>query len=112
FSQESKPKLSLADKELQKRRAAVEEAQMLLQKGDELYLAGKFKDAIDAYAGASASFPDSPTTAELRNAALDRYAQASIEHARELARVGKVAEAKKVIEVVLDKNIAPNHPGA
>ncbi len=112
FAQDTNPKSSLAEKELQKRRAAVEEAQMLLQKGDEAYQAGNFKDAIDAYAGASFSFPDSPTTTELRNAALDRYAQASVEHARELARKGKVAEAKKVIDVVLDKDVAPNHPGA
>ena len=112
FAQDTKPKSSLAEKELQKRRAAVEEAQMLLQKGDEAYQAGNFKEAIDAYAGASVSFPDSPTTSELRNAALDRYAQASVEHARELARKGRVEEAKKVIDVVLAKDVAPNHPGA
>jgi general secretion pathway protein D len=112
FSQEAKPKLSLGEKELQKRRAAVEEAQMLLQKGDELYLAGKFKDAIDAYAGASSSFPDSPTTSELKNSALDRYAQASVEHAKELSTMGMVAEAKKVMDAVLDKDIAPNNPAA
>lgn len=82
FSQENKPTTGLASKELQKRRMAVEEGQMFLERGDQAYLAGKFKDAVDAYAGASSAFPDSPTTTELRNAALDRYAQASVEHAR------------------------------
>ncbi len=112
FSQEIKPKSSLAEKELQKRRAAVDEGQMFLLKGDEAYLAGNFKDAVDAYAGASTAFPDSPTTSELRDAALDRYAQASVELGRQLARKGQVEEAKKVIDVVLDKDIAPNHAGA
>ncbi len=112
FSQENKPTTGLASKELQKRRMAVEEGQMFLERGDQAYLAGKFKDAVDAYAGASSAFPDSPTTTELRNAALDRYAQASVEHARELARMGKVEEAKKVIDVVLAKDVAPNHAGA
>ncbi len=112
FSQEIKPKSSLAEKELQKRRAAVDEGQMFLVKGDDAYLAGNFKDAVDAYAGASAAFPNSPTTSELRDAALDRYAQASVELSRQLARLGKVEEAKKVIDVVLAKDIAPNHAGA
>lgn len=111
-AQDGKPKSSLAEKELQKRRAAVEEAQMLLQKGDEAYLAGNFKDSINAYAGASASFPESPTTNELKQAALDRYAQASVEHARELSRKGKVEEAKKVLDVVLAPDVNPNHAGA
>lgn len=112
FSQEIKPKTGLAQRELDKRRAAVEEGQMFLDKGDEAYLAGNFKDAVAAYAGASTAFPNSPTTAELRDSAIDRYAQASVELGRQLARGGKVEEAKKVIDVVLAKDIAPNHPGA
>lgn len=112
FSQEIKPKTSLAQRELQKRRAAVEEGQMFLLKGDEAYLAGNFKDAVDAYAGASAAFPNSPTTSQLRDAALDRYAQASVELGRQLARKGKVDEAKEVIDVVLAKDVNPNHAGA
>lgn len=111
-SQEIQPKSSLAQKELQKRRAAVEEAQMLLGKGDEAYQSGNFKDALAAYAGASSAIPDSPTTSELRNAALERYAQASVEHAKALARKGQVEEAKAVIDVVLAENVAPNHAGA
>lgn len=112
LSQENRPTSGLAQKELQKRRVAVQEGQMFLQKGDEAYLAGKFKDAVDAYAAASTTFPDSPTTSELRNAALDRYAQASVEHARALARKGQLKEAKAVIDVVLQKDITPNHAGA
>jgi general secretion pathway protein D len=112
FSQDVNSTSSLAQRELQKRRASVEEGQMLLVKGDEAYQAGNFKDAVDAYAGASSAFPDSPTTSELRNAALQRYAQASVEYAKTLARKGQVDEAKAVIDVVLDKKITPNDLGA
>lgn len=112
YSQEMAPKSSPAQRELQKRRAAVEEAQILLGKGDEAYQAGNFKDAVDAYAGASSAIPDSPTTAELRNAALERYAQASVEHAKTLARKGQIEEAKAAIDVVLAKDVTPNHAGA
>lgn len=112
FAQENKPTSSFAKKELQKRRAAVEEAQMLLLKGDEAYIAGNFKDAVDAYSGAISAFPDSPTTAELRNSALERYAQASVEHAKSLARKGQIKEAKEVIDVVLAEKVTPNNPAA
>ena len=112
FSQENISTSSFAEKELHKRRAAVEEAQMLLLKGDEAYIAGNFKDAVDAYAGATSAFPDSPTTTELRNSALERYAQASVEYAKSLARKGQIKEAKSVIDVVLANDVTPNNPAA
>jgi general secretion pathway protein D len=112
FSQENKSTSSFAEKELHKRRAAVEEAQMLLLKGDEAYIAGNFKDAVDAYAGATSAFPDSPTTTELRNSALERYAQASVEYAKSLARKGQIKEARAVIDVVLAEEVTPNNPAA
>ncbi len=111
-SQENRSTSDFAQKELHKRQVAVEEGQMFLQKGDDAYLAGNFKDAVDAYAAASSALPDSPTTSELKNAALDRYAQASVEHARALARKGQLNEAKAAIDVVLQKDVAPNHAGA
>lgn len=112
LSQEIKPSSPLAAQELQRRRLAVEEGQMLLLKGDEAYLAGHFKDAVDAYAGATSALPDSPATMELRNSALERYAQASVEHAKSLARKGRIEEAKAVIDRVLAKDVTPNHPAA
>lgn len=112
LTQEIKPSSPLAAQELQRRRVAVEEGQMLLLKGDEAYLAGHFKDAVDAYAGATSALPDSPATLELRNSALERYAQASVEHAKSLARKGRIEEAKAAIDVVLAKDVTPNHPAA
>lgn len=112
LAQEIKPSSPLASQELQKRRVAVEEAQMLLLKGDEAYAAGHFKDAVDAYAGATSALPDSPVTAELRNSALDRYVRASVEHAKSLARKGRIEEARAALDVVLAKDVSPDHPAA
>lgn len=102
----------LAQRELERRQASVQEAQMLLLKGDEAYQAGKFKEAMEAYAGASDAFPDAPATAELKAAATQRYAQATVEYGRELSRKGDVAEAKAIVDKVLADGVAPDDPMA
>jgi general secretion pathway protein D len=104
------PKTSIADRELHKRKLAVDEGQTLLLKGDEAYKNGNFKDAVDAYAGASALLLDTPTTTPLRESALQRYAQASVELSKELTRKGQLQDARTVLETVLAKEAAPNDP--
>ena len=101
---------ALAQRELERRQASVQEAQMLLLKGDEAYQAGKFKEAMVAYAGATDAFPNAPATAELKAAATQRYAQAAVEYGRELSRKGDVAEAKAIVDKVLTDAVAPNDP--
>jgi general secretion pathway protein D len=102
----------LASTELSRRSAAIEEAQELLRKGDESYTAGRYAEAVEAYAGARDLIPNAPVSAELRDAATERYAQASVEHARVLSRNGDVAAAKAAVDRVLVKEVAPNNPGA
>lgn len=103
---------SLAEREAARRSAAVDEAQMLLQKGDEAYQSGRYAEAVDAFAGARDLLPDAPATAELRKAATERYAQASVEKARGLSRKGDVAGAKIAVDKVLAEGVAPNDPSA
>ena len=102
----------LAERELSHRSSSVEEAQELLRKGDEAYQSGRYAEAIEAYAGARDLIPVAPLTAELRKAATDRYAQASVEQARLLSRNGDVPGAKETIDKVLREGVAPNDPGA
>jgi general secretion pathway protein D len=101
-----------ATSELSRRRIAIEEAQELLRKGDEAYTSGRYGEAVEAYAGARGLIPEAPITAELRAAATERFAQASVEHARVLSRNGDVAGARAVVDKVLIPDVAPNHPGA
>jgi general secretion pathway protein D len=100
----------LSSREQSRRNAAVEEAQMLLSKGDQAYQAGRYSEAVEAYAGAREMIPDAPVSAELRRAATDRFSQASVERAKELSRKGDVAGAKVVMDKVLAQGVAPNDP--
>lgn len=102
----------LADTELTRRSASIEEAQELLRKGDEAYQSGRYAEAVEAYAGAREMIPDAPVSSELRTAATERYAQASVEQARQLSRKGDVAGAKAAVDKVLSESVAPNDPGA
>lgn len=108
----AEPGAGIFDRELAKRYQGVEEAQELLTKGDEAYKDGKYAEAVEAYSGARELIPDAPATGPLRDAATTRFAQASVEQARTLAKKGDVAKAKAVVEKVLAKDVAPEDPGA
>jgi general secretion pathway protein D len=99
-------------REQARRAAAMQEAQELLLKGDEAYAAGKFAEAVVAFAGARELFPDAPQTAELRAAATDRYAQAAVEQGKFLSRKGDMDGAKALLDKVLAEGVAPRHAGA
>ena len=99
-------------REQARRAAAMQEAQELLLKGDEAYAAGKFAEAVMAFAGARELFPDAPQTAELRAAATDRYAQAAVEQGKFLSRKGDMDGAKALLDKVLAEGVAPRHAGA
>ncbi len=109
---EQAPAQELAEQELARRSTAIQEAQELLRKGDQAYQAGRYSEAVEAFAGAREMIPDAPVSAELRAAATERYAQAAVEQARLLSRMGDVAAAKDAIDTVLSESVAPNHPGA
>lgn len=102
----------LSEKEYARRTANIEEAQELLRKGDEAYLAGRYAEAVEAFAGARDLIPAAPVSSELRAAATERYAQAAVEQGRYLSRKGDVAGAKALLDRVLAEGVAPNDPGA
>lgn len=85
---------------------------MFLQKGDEAYKSGDYAEAVTAYSAAVDSFPDAPAVAEMRQAALQRLAQASTEHGRQLAQKGDVEGAKAVLDRVLADGVMPDDQAA
>ena len=101
-----------ASNEVSRRSAAIQEAQELLKKGDDAYTNGRYSEAVEAYSGARGLIPNAPISAELRTAATDRFAQASVELARILSRKGDIAAAKAAVDQVLTESVAPNNPGA
>ncbi len=102
----------LAERERARRTVAVDEARELLKMGDEAYRAARYKEAVEAYAGARDLIPNAPLSAELRAAAGDRFAQASVEHARILVRQGDLAGAKVAVDSALAPGVVPDHAGA
>jgi general secretion pathway protein D len=102
--------VNLSDQELSKRYQGVEEAQELLKKGDEAYRNERYAEAVEAFGGARELIPDAPVTIELRQAATERFATASIQRGRELARKGDVEGARKLVDAVLVA--APDHVDA
>lgn len=104
--------VNLSDRELAKRYQGVEEAQELLKKGDEAYRNERYAEAVEAFGGARELIPDAPVTIELRQAATERFATASVQRGRELARKGDVAGARKVVDAVLVAGVAPDHVDA
>jgi len=102
----------LAQREAARRSQAVVEAMELLRKGDEAYLDTDYRSAVEAFAGAREMIPNAPASAELHQAATERFATASVEHARVLARQGDLVAAKAAVERVLAPGVAPHHAGA
>lgn len=102
----------VAGSEISRRGAAIEEARELLRKGDESYTAGRYGEAAIAYSGARGLIPDAPVSAELRAAATQRFAQASVEHARVLSRKGDIAAANAAIDKVLLPTVDPENLAA
>jgi general secretion pathway protein D len=100
----------LAQGELARRQQNISEAQELLGKGDDAYKAGRYADAVAAFSGAHDMIPVSPVTAELRCAARDRLALASVQRAREQARQGDVAGGKKTLADIMTPELAGDDP--
>ncbi len=103
---------STMEEESAKRLALTEEAIELMRKGDEAVAAGNYAMAVEIYSGASGLLPDAPVTKELRAAAIERHAIASIAMAERMLVAGDLAGAKKQIEIVLADSMSPDHPAA
>lgn len=91
---------------------AMQEVRELLTKGDEAYTAGRYSEAVEAYAGARDLLPKTSAPDDFRNAVIERHVQASVEHARVLSRKGDVPQAKSILEKILADSATQKHPGA
>ena len=102
----------IAERELQRRAAATQQAQESLLAGDKAYRLADYATAVESYTLAFNLFPGGAGTAQLKAAAADRLAQASVERARELARLGDYAKADELLDNVLKPGVAPHHLAA
>jgi general secretion pathway protein D len=100
----------IAQRELARREARVQEAQAAMERGDKLFAEGDYEGALNEYKAALDLLPDAPMTASLRDAATARYCDAAVELARERAENGRYAEAKALLNDALARN--PDHAKA
>lgn len=103
---------SLVEKEVARRSQNVAEARKLLAEGDVHYKTESYQEAVEAFGRAFALIPRAGLTGELRFAAADRYAQAVVVYGKELARFGKYEEARALLELVLESDVAPGNLAA
>ncbi len=102
----------MAQKETSARMERTAEAQQLLMQGDVDYSAGKHAEAAEQFLKARNLLPAAPATMELRDAATERYATATVQVAAMRSRKGDVEGARQLIDQVLAEDLAPTHPAA
>ena len=102
----------IVERELERRAQITQQAQQSLLAGDKAYRLADYATAVDEFTKAFNLFPGGTGTSHLKAAAADRLAQASVERARELARVGDYRQADELLENVLKTGASPNHAAA
>ena len=102
----------IVQRELGRRAQVTQQAQQALLAGDKAYRLADYATAVTEFARAFDLFPGGEATAGLKSAARERFAQASVERARELAKVGDYPEAAALLDSVLESGVAPKHAGA
>jgi general secretion pathway protein D len=85
------------------------DAQELLKKGDDSYRASKWKDAMTAYEQAYHMLARPESQKPWRDAAGQRYAQATVEYAKDQQRHGDVKGAVATLDVLLAKENVPDY---
>ena len=102
----------LVGKEIARRQKLVDEAKLNIIDGDELALNGKMGEAIERYFAAYRSTDESALSKPVHTLARARAASISVVHARELALGARYEEANKVLDRILQPDVAPDHAPA
>ncbi|MGB2402623.1 MAG: Amuc_1098 family type IV pilus outer membrane protein [Akkermansiaceae bacterium] len=103
---------SAVQDELNRRVENARKAHNLLESGDTAYQKADYDQAAGDYAQAFALLPGGTISQQLRSTAANRYATATTEHCRALAKNGRYDEARILLDEVLKPKIAPSHEAA
>lgn len=91
----------IAGREMARRMARVQEAQAMIERGDQLYAEGDYEGAYNQYKSALDLLPDAPMTAALREVAVAKFCEASVALAGERAENGRYQEARSILNEAL-----------
>jgi len=91
----------IAEREIARRAARIEDARQAMAKGDELFAQGKYEDALAQYRSAKDTLdqlPNAPFIQDWRDLANLKFADCAVVVAREKAKVGDYAASRKLLE--------------
>ena len=102
--------LDVVGMEIAKRTKLIHEAEQHIANGDRAFVDKNFEQAIADYDAALKKLPNAPIADRVREIAVAKYADASVKVAHLRADQGRYAEARKMLESVLEQN--PDHEAA
>lgn len=100
----------LANREIMRRYARIEDAKMAIARGDNSFREANYEDALSSYQAAVQTIPNAPYTAEWLQYAELKYADCAVVVAKERAKVGKYDEARQLLDGAVAK--FPDHKPA
>ncbi|WP_395744474.1 Amuc_1098 family type IV pilus outer membrane protein [Prosthecobacter sp.] len=101
---------SMADREIARRYARIEDARTAMDRGDKLFSEGDYEGALGSYKSAIDSLPNAPLTRDWLDLAQLKYADCSVVVAQERAKAGNYKAAREALEAAIA--LIPGHKGA
>ncbi len=103
---------SLANREVARREAMVQQAQSLMAQGQAAEAKSDYVEAMKDYKAAYDMLPGAPMTASLKTTARDGYSRAANAQARLLAGEARYDEARQLLATVLEADFDPDNAKA
>jgi len=100
----------IAEREIARRTARMEDARQAIEKGDKLFSDGDAEGALAQYKAALEAIPNAPATQEWRTLAETKYADACVALAQDRAKTGRYKESRELLHEALETR--PGHRGA
>lgn len=100
----------MANREIARRYARIEDARTAMDRGDKLFSEGDYDGALNSYKSAIDSLPNAPLTRDWLDLAQLKYADCSVTVANERAKAGNYKEARQLLEGAMV--YIPGHKGA
>ncbi len=100
----------MANREIARRYARIEDARTAMDRGDKLFSEGDYEGALGSYKAAIDALPNAPLTRDWLDLAQLKHADCSVVVARERAKVGNYKEARTLLDGAI--LLVPGHKGA
>ncbi|MEZ5384001.1 MAG: Amuc_1098 family type IV pilus outer membrane protein [Prosthecobacter sp.] len=101
---------NMANREIARRYARIEDARTAMDRGDKSYSEGDYESALGSYKAAIDALPAAPLTRDWLDLAKLKHADCSVMVARERAKAGNYDEARQLLDGALEA--VPGHQGA